>query len=80
MSDFTWAMPNHGKGGRHTIDGEKRSAAIAIRVTPRVRALLDEAAKHNGRSLTSEVQSRLELSLAGDVLDDWMPPRISRQR
>jgi hypothetical protein len=57
-------MPNHGKGGRKPERGEAKRSAIAVRTTATIKAKLDAAADEAGRSLTQEVEKRLEASVA----------------
>ena len=46
--------------------GEKKLDAMGFRPTPEVRAKLEEAAKENGRSLSREIESRLEQSFSNE--------------
>lgn len=55
---------NTGKLGRPKLPPEKkRLASTGFRPTPEVRAKLEAAARENNRSLSSEIESRLERSL-----------------
>ena len=56
-------MPNHGKGGRKPLGDEVKRAQIPVRTTPSIKARLEEAAREAGRSLTQEIEQRLEASL-----------------
>lgn len=56
------------KGGRPAhYDGETKKAAIAVRTAPSVRDKLKAAAEEAGRSVTQEVEARLEASLEKDA-------------
>lgn len=57
-------MPNHGKGGRKPERGEAKTAAVAVRTTPGIKAQLEAAARAAGRSVTQEIEHRLSASLA----------------
>lgn len=59
-------MPNHGKGGRKPEGDEPKRSAVAVRTTPAIKALLVAAANEAGRSVTQEIEARLEASLAED--------------
>lgn len=59
-------MPNHGKGGRKPEREETKRAAVAVRTTPKIKAALMAAAQEAGRSVTQEIEARLEASLAED--------------
>jgi hypothetical protein len=59
-------VPNHGKGGRKPERGEAKRSAIAVRTTPTIKAKLEAAADEQNRSVTQEVEARLEASLAMD--------------
>lgn len=59
-------MPNHGKGGRKPEGDEVKRSAVAVRTTPTIKARLAEAAEEAGRSVTQEIEARLEASLAYD--------------
>ena len=52
-----------GKTGRPPQRDEAKRAAIAVRTTPTTKARLQEAADRAGRSLTQEIEQRLEQSL-----------------
>lgn len=54
------------KGGRPTERGEAKRSAIAVRTTPAVKDRLTDAATRAGRSLTQEIEQRLERSLEGE--------------
>ena len=56
-------MPNHGKGGRKPEGNEPKRAAVAVRTTPALKAKLEAAAADSGRSVTQEIEARLEASL-----------------
>lgn len=59
-------MPNHGKGGRKPEGDEVKRSAVAVRTTPAIKARLAEAAQEAGRSVTQEIEARLEASMAYD--------------
>ena len=46
--------------------GKKRGASMGFRPTPTIRENLEEAARANGRSMSQEVEARLEHSFVGD--------------
>ena len=46
-------------------DGEK--VQIGVRVSPRIRKLLEETCSHSGRSLSQEVEFRIEVSFLREV-------------
>lgn len=56
-------MPNHGKGGRKPERDEIKRAAVAVRTTPTIKAKLEDAAREAGRSVTQEIEARLEASV-----------------
>lgn len=43
---------------------------LSVRITPELRAKLEEAASQSGRSLSSEIERRLELSFIHERLSD----------
>ena len=59
-------MPDHKKGGRPPEKGERKRSAIAVRTTTENKAKLEAAALEEGRSITQEVEARLEASLIGN--------------
>jgi len=59
-------MPNHGKGGRKPERGEAKRSSVAVRTTSEIKSALEAAALDNERSVTQEVEARLEASLALD--------------
>ena len=55
------------KMGRPPLSpGKRRGASMGFRPTPGIRGKLEEAAKANGRSMSQEVEHRLERSFEGD--------------
>ncbi len=53
-----------GTRGRPALPpGKKRLSSTGFRPTPEIRAKLEAAARENGRSLSQEIESRLERSL-----------------
>jgi hypothetical protein len=50
-------------GGRPSERDESKRSAIAVRTTPTIKAALQEAAARSGRSLTQEIEQRLERSV-----------------
>ena len=57
--------PKPKKMGRPALPpGEKRGASMGFRPTPEIRGKLEEAAKANGRSMSQEVEHRLERSFS----------------
>lgn len=62
-------MPNHGKGGRKPIGAEAKRAQLPVRTTNELKAMLVEAAKGSGVSVTVEIERRLTSSLAWGTLD-----------
>lgn len=64
-------------GGRPPERGEPKRAAIALRTTPAIKDRLQAAAEAKGRSITQEVEARIEESFA---LEDLLGgPRIKAQ-
>lgn len=59
-------MTEQNKGGRPTERGEVKNAAVAVRTTPTIKAALKRAADEAGRSITQEIERRIEVSLSGD--------------
>lgn len=53
-------------GGRPPEREEAKRAAVAVRTTPAIKALLVEAAEASGRSITQEIEARLEASFRSD--------------
>lgn len=49
-------------GGRPSERDEPKRAAIAVRTTPTIKARLSDAAEARGRSITQEVEARIEQS------------------
>ena len=61
---------NRPKMGRPPLPvSERKLASVAFRPTPDIRRRLEEAATESGRSMSQEIQSRLERSL---LIDDQM--------
>jgi hypothetical protein len=60
--------PGAGRKPRGEFRG--KSATLATRITPGTRAALDRAARKSGRSLSQEVESRLDLSIRRDRNSD----------
>ncbi len=56
------------RGGRPREREEAKRAAVTIRTTPTVKDQLVAAAEASGRSLTQEIELRLEASLARDAI------------
>jgi hypothetical protein len=55
--------PSKPKMGRPALPpGKRRGASMGFRPTPGIRGKLEEAAKANGRSMSQEIESRLERS------------------
>ncbi len=46
--------------------GKRRRLSLAFRPTPTIRSGVEEAARANGRSMSQEIEARLEQSLIGD--------------
>jgi hypothetical protein len=44
-----------------------------VRITARLKGRLQEAAEHNKQSLTREIEQRLMMSFAVDILNQWKP-------
>ena len=60
-------MAKNPKIGRPSISAEqRRKAALGFRPTPEIRQRLERAAAVNFRSLSAEIESRLEMSFAKD--------------
>lgn len=53
-------------GGRPLEREEAKRSAVAVRTTPAIKAALVEAAEASGRSLTQEIEARLEASFRRD--------------
>ena len=54
----------------YTITSRRRKTVImGLRTSPDLKSKLDEAARQNGRSLTQEIESRLERDLVIEELD-----------
>lgn len=58
------------KGGRPLEGNEPKNAPIAVRTTATLKARLTEAAEREGRSLTQEIEMRLERSFEGERPDE----------
>ena len=56
-------MTEKNRGGRPRQHDEAKRSAIAIRTTPETKRRIEDAARANGRSLTQEIEQRLEWSL-----------------
>lgn len=54
---------------RRTILGHKRAASMGFRPTPEIRQKIEQAAGRNGRSMSQEIEHRLELSFWFDDLE-----------
>ena len=50
--------------------GERRGASMGFRPTPQIRAKLEQAAHENGRSMSQEVEARLEASFLDEEARD----------
>ena len=60
--------PSKPKMGRPPLpSGKRRGASMGFRPTPGIREKLVEAARANGRSMSQEVEARLEQSFLGDA-------------
>ena len=55
------------RGRPHLQSEKKRLPTLGFRPTPGVRRNIDDAAKKNGRSLSQEIESRLEQSFLQDI-------------
>ena len=65
------------KGRPPLPDDKKRGPAIQFRATPRIRAQLERAAAENQRSLSREIESRLEASLLqDDFKTEYVKPNL----
>lgn len=49
--------------------GKGKRASFTTRITPRLKETLEGSAKANGRSLSEEIEHRLELSIRVDLRD-----------
>ena len=59
--------PSKPRMGRPPLPpGKRRGASMGFRPTPEIREKLEEAANANGRSMSQEVEHRLEQSFEGD--------------
>lgn len=56
------------RGGRPSERDEPKRAAIALRTTPAIKEQLSDAADARGRSITQEVEARIEESFAMEAL------------
>jgi hypothetical protein len=56
--------PGAGRKPRGEFRG--KTATLTTRITPKTRAALERASRNSGRSLSQEVESRLDASLRGD--------------
>ena len=63
-----------GPGGRPPQNAVAKRAAISLRVTPSLREKSEFAAKAAGRSLTQEIEFRLEASFRDDARELLDPP------
>jgi len=57
-------MTESKKLGRPPLNEEVKRCPISVRVTPTMKAAIEAVAKANGRSITQEIELRLELSFA----------------
>jgi len=55
-------------GRRWTEPRENQKATVGVRVSPALKRLLVEAAEHSDRSLSAEIEVRLEVSFYGKAL------------
>jgi len=56
------------RGGRPSERDEAKRAAVAVRTTPTIKAMLKAAADARGRSITQEIEQRLERSFDDERL------------
>lgn len=65
-------------GGRPPERDEAKRSAVAIRTTPKIKSALQDAADASGRSLTQEIEHRLERSIEMDhhVRGDQLTARL----
>ena len=64
--------PSKPRMGRPPLpSGKRRGASMGFRPTPEIREKLEEAAKANGRSMSQEVEHRLERSFTEEANLEW---------
>ena len=59
-------IENPEMGRPRLAPGKRRGASMGFRPTPAIREKLEKTATENGRSMSQEIETRLELSFARD--------------
>lgn len=60
------------------VDAKASKVPLSVRISPAVKTLLDEAAAASGRSITQEVETRLEASFNEELIGDEPTPVLLR--
>ncbi len=69
--------PSKPRMGRPPLpSGKRRGASMGFRPTPEIREKVEEAAKANGRSMSQEVEHRLERSFTEEANLQWAYKQI----
>lgn len=73
------ALEARNRGGRPRERDEVKRAAITIRTTSAIKEQVKAAAEANGRSVTQEIEFRLERSFDYEGAADYLRQALARQ-